>query len=138
MSLFRNILAVIVGLVAGSFANMGLVTLGYKVFPPPPEMQMLGSDSLVEKTHLLEPKHFLFPFLAHALGTLIGALIAYKMASGVRAVMAFAVGVVFLTGGILACFMIPAPAWFIALDLLGAYLPMAWLATRLGALGQKN
>jgi hypothetical protein len=23
--------------------------------------------------------------------------------------------------------MIPAPTWFIALDLLAAYLPMAWL-----------
>jgi hypothetical protein len=32
-----------------------------------------------------------------------------------------------------ASFMIPAPAWFIALDLLVAYLPMAWLATQLGA-----
>jgi hypothetical protein len=28
--------------------------------------------------------------------------------------------------------MIPAPAWFIALDLLAAYLPMAWLAARIG------
>jgi hypothetical protein len=28
--------------------------------------------------------------------------------------------------------MIPAPAWFIALDLVVAYLPMAWLATRVG------
>ena len=28
--------------------------------------------------------------------------------------------------------VVPAPAWFIALDLLLAYLPMAWLATRLG------
>ena len=37
-----------------------------------------------------------------------------------------------LIGGIAACFMIPAPAWFMALDLLVAYLPMAWLAIRLG------
>jgi hypothetical protein len=28
--------------------------------------------------------------------------------------------------------MIPAPAWFIALDLIVAYLPMAWLAVRVG------
>ena len=42
-------------------------------------------------------------------------------------------GVVFLLGGIAASFMIPAPAWFIVLDLVVAYLPMAWLAGRLGA-----
>jgi hypothetical protein len=29
--------------------------------------------------------------------------------------------------------MIPAPSWFIALDLLAAYLPMAWLGVRIGA-----
>ena len=29
--------------------------------------------------------------------------------------------------------MIPAPTWFKALDLLVAYLPMAWLATQIGA-----
>ena len=34
--------------------------------------------------------------------------------------------------GIAACFMIPAPAWSMAIDLAAAYLPMAWLAARLG------
>ena len=37
-----------------------------------------------------------------------------------------------LCGGVAASFMIPAPAWFIALDLLAAYLPMAWLAILVG------
>jgi hypothetical protein len=40
--------------------------------------------------------------------------------------------VVFLCGGVAASFMIPAPAWFITLDLLAAYLPMAWLGVRMG------
>jgi hypothetical protein len=39
---------------------------------------------------------------------------------------------VFLCGGVAASFMIPAPKWFVALDLLAASLPMAWLATRVG------
>jgi len=37
-----------------------------------------------------------------------------------------------LVGGIAACFMIPAPAWFMAADLLLAYLPMVWLAIKAG------
>ena len=28
--------------------------------------------------------------------------------------------------------MIPAPTWFIVLDLLAAYLPMAWLGIQIG------
>jgi hypothetical protein len=28
--------------------------------------------------------------------------------------------------------MFPAPVWFIILDLVVAYIPMAWIATQLG------
>jgi hypothetical protein len=81
---------------------------------------------------LFEPRHFVMPFLAHALGTLAGALAAYLIASTHRALIAYVIGAVFLCGGVAASFMIPVPAWFIALDLLVAYLPMAWLAIRIG------
>ena len=47
--------------------------------------------------------------------------------------VALVIGAVFLAGGIAASRMIPAPAWFVTLDLLGAYVPMAWLGARLGA-----
>jgi hypothetical protein len=49
-----------------------------------------------------------------------------------RTQLAYAIGAVFLCGGIAASFLISAPAWFIALDLLAAYLPMAWLADQIG------
>ena len=32
-------------------------------------------------------------------------------------------------GGVAASQMIPAPMWFIVVDLAGAYFPMAWLGT---------
>jgi hypothetical protein len=85
-----------------------------------------------EPQHLYEPKHFLFPFLAHALGAFVGALVAFFVAGSRRHVFAYTVGGLFFAGGIAACFMIPAPAWFMALDLLAAYFPMAWLAILLG------
>lgn len=37
-----------------------------------------------------------------------------------------------MIGGIAAAFMIPAPAWFVVLDLAVAYLPMAWIGGKLG------
>lgn len=42
------------------------------------------------------------------------------------------IGAVFLCGGVAASFLIPAPAWFIALDLVAAYLLMAWLGIQTG------
>ncbi|HEY0662206.1 MAG TPA: hypothetical protein VGD21_12905 [Lysobacter sp.] len=93
---------------------------------------MTNAESLGKAMHLFEPRHFVMPFLAHAVGTLTGALAAYLIAAGYRARIAYVIGAVFLCGGVAASFMIPAPVWFIALDLLVAYLPMAWLGIQLG------
>ena len=94
---------------------------------------MNDAESLRSSIHLFQPRHFVMPFLAHALGTLAGALVAYLIAVTHKLPVALVIGAVFLLGGIAASFMIPAPAWFIAADLLLAYVPMAWLAARIGA-----
>ncbi len=131
-TILRNIAAVIIGFVLGSVVNMALITASPHVIPPPAGVDVSNVASMKVGMHLFEAKHFLFPFLAHALGTFVGALVAFVVAGSRRVVFAYTLGVLFLAGGIAACFMIPAPAWFMALDLLAAYLPMAWLATRLG------
>ena len=92
---------------------------------------MNDAESVASSIHLFEPKHFVLPFVAHALGTLIGALAAYLISAKNKSRIAHIVGVIFLCCGVAACFIVPAPAWFIALDLCVAYVPMAWLATRL-------
>lgn len=132
-TLLRNVLAVIVGIAIGGLVNTALITVGPSLIPPPPGVNVNSAESLAKSMHLFEPRHFVMPFLAHAIGTLAGALAAYLIAATHKRALAYAIGVVFLCGGVAASFMIPAPAWFIALDLLLAYLPMAWLATRIGA-----
>jgi len=128
----RNLLAVIVGLVVGGAVNMALIMVSPHVIAPPPGVDVTDTQSLSVSIHLFEPKHFLFPFLAHALGTFVGALIAFLIAASYRSVCAFIVGVLFLAGGVSAAFMIPAPAWFLIVDLVVAYLPMAWVGRQLG------
>ncbi len=136
--LLRNILAVIAGIVVGSAVNMAIVTLGPSLIPPPAGVDVTNAESLADAIHLFEPRHFVMPFLAHAVGTLAGALVAYLAAAGRKATLAYMVGAFFLLGGIAASFMIPAPVWFIALDLVVAYLPMAWLGARIGARLQRG
>lgn len=132
-NLLRNLLALIAGIVIGGVVNMALITLSPSLIPLPAGVDVNDPESLSKSMHLFEPRHFIMPFLAHALGTLAGALAAYLIASVHRTQMAYVIGALFLCGGVAASFMVPAPAWFIALDLLVAYLPMAWLATRMGA-----
>ncbi len=131
-TIILNILAIIVGLVLGSVVNMALVMTGPHVFPLPSGINVNDAESLKTSGHLLQAQHFVFPFLAHAGGTLVGALVANLIAVSRRAVFSYVIGGLFLAGGIAAATMIPAPDWFLVLDLLGAYLPMAWLATCLG------
>jgi hypothetical protein len=128
----RNILAVVVGIVIGSIVNMLFVTVGPSLIPPPAGVDVTTAESLAKSIHLFAPRHFVTPFVAHAVGTFAGAFAAYLIAASYKPRMAYVVGVVFLCGGIAASFMIPAPKWFIALDVLVAYLPMAWLGIRLG------
>ena len=121
------------GIIIGGGVNMALITLSPSLIPPPAGVDVSDVDSLSRGMHLFQPRHFVMPFLAHALGTLAGALAAYLIAATYKAQMAYLIGVAFLCGGLAASFMIPAPAWFIALDLLAAYLPMAWIAIQIGA-----
>ena len=134
----RLLLAVIAGFVLGSLVNMGLILLGGKLIPPPPGADVGTVDGLKASIHLFGPRHFIFPFLAHAGGTFAGALAAAFLSPGRSAGPAFTVGVLFLLGGIANTFMIPAPAWFIAVDLLLAYLPAAWLGLALAQRASKR
>lgn len=132
LKLLRNLLAIIVGVVAGAAVNMLLVSISPMLIPAPAGVDVNNAESLSLGIHLFEPRHFIMPFLAHALGTLVGALVAYLIAASHKNRFAYVIGVFFLCGGIAASYMIPAPVWFISLDLLLAYLPMAWLGILLG------
>ncbi len=131
-NLLRNVLALLGGIAIGGIVNAALITVSPSLIPPPAGVDVNSAESLRNAIHLFEPRHFIMPFLAHAVGTLAGALAAYLIAANYKAQIAYAIGAVFLCGGVAASFMIPAPIWFIALDLLVAYLPMAWLGIQIG------
>ena len=137
MRILRLVLAVVVGVVVGSAVNMALVTLGPQVIAPPTGADVTTTEGLRASLALFEPRHFLFPFLAHALGTFAGALVATWIAPGRASWPAWVVGGGYLLGGIVRVGMLPAPVWFSALDLLLAYLPMAWLGQRLASRGSR-
>ncbi len=126
MIILRNVLAVLIGAAACMFFNGLLLGLMMKVVPPPS-----GFDPANASTYaLLQAKHLMAPFIAHAVPSFIGGLLAALIAASRKVTFALVVGGFHLIGGIAAAFMIPAPWWFIVLDLVVAYLPMAWLGGR--------
>ena len=135
---FKLAMAIIVGVVAGSLVNISLVMLGPLLIAPPPGVDMSDMAAFAAAVDSMGPQHFLFPFLAHALGTFTGALVVWRLAPRARFASAMGIGLFFLAGGIAAASMIPAPSWFIVLDLVVAYLPMAWLTTWLANTGERE
>ncbi|OAV44452.1 hypothetical protein [Lewinella sp. 4G2] len=125
-NILYGILAMIAGWIVGSAVNMGLVSLGHSVFPLE-GIDLSDMEALAAAMPGMEAKHFLFPFLGHALGTFVGALVAALIARTRKMRYALAIGVLFLIGGIAVNVMLPGPLWFTVVDIVLAYLPMAWL-----------
>jgi len=128
MKIVRNILAVILGAIIGSVVNGFIISISGKVIPPPADVDVTTMEGLKASMHLFEPKHFLMPFLAHALGTFVGALVAILIAASHKFYLALTVSVLFLIGGIINVYLLPSPLWFTLCDLILAYIPMGLLA----------
>ena len=137
--IIKNILAVIAGIIIGGIVNMGIITISGSIIPPPDGADLTTTEGLKASMHLLEPKHFLMPFVAHALGIFVSALVAALIVATHKMKFALGLGAFSLLGGITAVLMIPAPMWFNVLDLTGAYIPMGYLAGTLALrIGSKN
>lgn len=124
--ILKGLLIIVSGCIVGCIVNFGLVNLGHFIFP----IENLDPNNMEAYAALiptLEFKYFIFPFLAHAIGTLAGAVVAGCIAIRNKMVYAYVIGMFFLIGGIVVHNTLPGPTWFVYSDLLIAYLPMAWI-----------
>lgn len=133
----KNFLAIIAGLLIGGTVNSLLVMNSAVLIPPPEGFDLNTQEGLQTAIAVMEPKHFLIPFLAHALGTLVGAFVTAKIAASYRFVLAMAIGLSFFVGGTYMVSILSAPMWFNVTDLLLAYFPMAWLGAKLAGASPK-
>lgn len=129
--IIKNILAVLMGVVIGGGVNMFIIMISSSIIPPPEGADLTTMEGLKASMHLLQAKHFIMPFLAHTIGTLVGALLAALIATRHKMRFALGIAVWFMIGGVINTLMLPSPIWFTLVDLVGAYLPMGYLAGKL-------
>lgn len=138
-TIIRNIIAVLIGILVFMFVNGGLGSISNLIIPYPVGTNLETVEGLNAAASLMEAKHYIMPFLSHALGTFFGALAVALIASNHKMKFALSIGFLGLFGGIYAVYLIIAPLWFEITDLLLSYLPMAYLAGILGLkLNSKN
>ena len=120
----KNIAIVILGIIIGMIVNIGLIILGGTIFPPSENFEPMNAMNW-------DFKYFIFPLLSHSIGTLSGALIVSKLSKKSSIILPLIVGLYFLLGGIYMITILPAPMWFVLLDVILGYIPMALLGWKL-------
>ncbi|MBT8195268.1 MAG: hypothetical protein HKO56_03320, partial [Bacteroidia bacterium] len=121
----KNILAVLAGIIVGMAVNMGIIMLLSLIIPPPDGVDPKDMESIREAmlSNKYSMYHFISPWLAHAGGTFVGALVAVKIAANNHLLFALVIGAFFLVGGIMMVQELPSPLWFNIVDIVGAYIP---------------
>lgn len=132
LHILKRTIVILLSIFIGAQVNGAFLTLGTNLIPPPEGCNLNTMDGLKAAVPFLEAKHYLFPFLAHAIGTLISAVLITRFLKSQQFVFAMMAGVLFLIAGISMVIMLPGtPIWFILVDLIGAYIPMAYLGYKL-------
>jgi hypothetical protein len=129
----RKILAVLIGIVAGSVFNMAIVTLSHTVYPLPEGIDPNDFDAF--RAHLetsgMPTGALLMVLSAHAGGSFVSGLSCGLIAKRAWYVAAVALGLLWMCGGIAMLMMLSSPIWFAVADVV-LYVPAALLGVRLG------
>ena len=122
--ILTNIGIIILGIIIGMILNMGLIILGGIIFTPTENIESMNAINW-------DLKYFIFPFLAHSVGTLSGSFLVSKLSRNSNIIFPLIVGLYFLSGGIYMAIILPAPMWFVFLDLIVCYIPMSLIGWRI-------
>ena len=133
LNIFKRTLIIFVSIFSGAMLNSTIIQLSNKIIAPPKGFDLKTLEGLQAAMPHMEPKHFLFPFLAHALGTLLSAVMIARFLRSQQLIFSMMAGILFLMGGVSMVIMLPnTPIWFVLVDIIGAYIPMAYLGYKIG------
>jgi hypothetical protein len=132
LHILKRTIVIILSIFIGAQVNGAFLTLGTNLIPPPEGCNLNTMDGLKAAVPFLEAKHYLFPFLAHAIGTLISAVLITRFLKSQQVLFSMMAGILFLLAGVSMVIMLPeTPIWFVLVDLIGAYIPMAYFGNRI-------
>ena len=135
---FRNPVVFFIALFMGMGVNMGMLFVGNLLIPLPEGLNTSSREALKAALPLLRTEDFIFPFLAHAMGTFTSAFVVTAWATAKQLRYSLLFGGLFFLGGLTTIIGMPSPLWFSILDLAVAYFPMAWVGYKMATtIGKK-
>jgi hypothetical protein len=125
-SIVRSILVVLLGWLVGSAVMMALHFATTLIYPLPEGVSLWDMDALRAVAATMPAGAWLLASLEHAIGTLVGAWLAARLAGRSPLIQALIVGALFLLGGVVNLLQLKPPLWWIWPVDLGLY-PVAAL-----------
>jgi hypothetical protein len=129
LDMFRNLIAVVLGMLAGMAVNMSLVLLVMFLHPMPAGVDFSDSAAMATYFATIPATGFLIVLAAHLGQSFFGGLVAALLSSDSPRVMALIIGVLSLIAGVVNLIDLPHPAWM-WVEVPG-YLLVAWFAASL-------
>jgi hypothetical protein len=131
--MIRSILAVVIGIVAGSAFNMAIVTASNAAYPLPEGVDRNDFEAVRAhvETHGMATGALLMVLIAHAGGSFVSGFACGLIARRSWYLAAVGMGILWTCGGVVMLILLPAPTWFAVADVV-LYIPAALLGVRLG------
>ena len=110
----RVVLATIIGLVVGNGINMAIISFG---MPVQVEAGADQYEAMLEMMKSFTTMDYMIPLAAHVFG-ILGGLIVARLICKTSNIPIYIIGILHMVGTVINIFMIPAPSWFIVVDLI--------------------
>ena len=125
MKYFLRFVFIVMATFIGGLANFSLVELGYLVVPAPEGFNMHDEKQFMMAVSHFQPIHYLFPFLAHFMGSFVASFLATK-ALGTKSAWVLPSSLFLIGGMMMMIQLVHSPMWFNILDLSLAYFPAGY------------
>ncbi len=131
--MFRNILAVVLGIVTAVIVVFAVEALGHAIYPPPANLDFADKEVMRAYIAGLPLAALLFVMAAWIAATFAGGMLACYIARQQPLVYAGIVGAMVLLGTVINLLSIPHPLWF-AIVSVAAIVITIWATARLGSM----
>lgn len=128
--ILRSILAFLLAIVVAYLITTTIIIFGHEIIPVPEGMNTNDFESIKSNFHLFKTKHFIFPLLAHAVGTFISAFIVSHFAVNHKFKYAVGIGFFFTLASLILTIRIGHFNWIGLLE-IGHYIPVSILAYKI-------
>lgn len=109
--MFKNIIAVVLGSLVGSMANMTLILINSHVLYPMPEEVALDPEKFAAYVATLPTLAIVMVILAHLSQALVGAWVACRIGTARPKTLSLILGVLTAIGCLINLVQLPAPSW---------------------------